>query len=1287
MVRFNLATGSFSKDDGDISVESQLTNFQPYSRASTASITTDISIFNAQGDMQIQVEELTVSSLAPTKAEDDYELYLHTVLDLDPEFEIITTSPFSSTEPDRDLVESCERVARHFADQIRHTATLDTPPVSPMVTNLPDQEVSGGPILSPAPWEKGSEMGRFIQTSPYFSTLNFLCSVGKINPGALPNILSSAIQEAQQLMVFQKHLGRIVQQIVHRYPRMNILGLTDPNFTFTEHILQGLQDAYQSYTIGSGAEESLHNRLPSLQGNKKISFDYVNLNPGDEYGAVRRDLYDLVILSVSVCGNDTFSRVSALKTVRKLVKSGAFVILINTPRTPLERQSEVLLTPESTPQSPVTPSDWPYWLSSSAECGFISRSQNSDQQHPLGFSLSIRQADSSHMKDTFSPRACWWASEIVTENLLLIGGQTESVNKLSHELKILLTPNCKKISDVKSPSEIAPDVAASCTAIIILTDLEAPVCASMTESQLESLKTLVRPGMAILWVTSHARVDPEKAASFGLTRTLKAEMPSLMLQVLDLDEQEGSSTKVANDLCLLCHFAQYAQRDDSSTLLWSHEPEIHILNGKRWIPRVLPYKPAIERLNAYRRPVSTTVNTMETCIMLKPSQISDGAITYRAQNLGDAKSKYFEIDQVRLMYVECSSSYPVSIGHSKGMYVCIGRIAGQPGLLTAALSSEPASIVHVHHRLTHHLSTPNLDSSNFAFMLSQVLSAFELVGMACKENLVLVDPDQTFLRCVRILISDAFKEKKINLRVWSSDEKSCQDSLVLLIHPWSTLREVRSHLPDNCVVHDFLREGSQLTKTLGALSNHIQYHRGFGTRPLVDEAPRGDLTPSDNSIAVWNQALELSLHEMAIQPPKKDRSGVMTPSELLEATVHNHSFSIIDWKADRNLQIEVQPILKSQFLSSDRTYVLIGLTRDLGQSLCRLFIDHGARNMVVASRNPDMAPAWATELSSAGARVHISRLDVTILDDVKRFKEEIVSDGLGMPRVGGVVNGAMVLDDRVFAQMDIDTWTRVTRPKTVGSKNLDTVFDSQDLQFFIMTSSFAAIGGHGGQSNYAAANMYMNGLAMDRRRRGLVASVLNIGVIYGLGLLARERQHIYRGLEQEGYPPISERDIHHMFIEAIEAGRPVPGQIADLTTGLARYSVGDPNPLHWHRDQRFCHYTLRGNDDVHGQMIQQDGMQKQSIKDLLKLAQSAEAVSEIFQESLCRRVEIILQLPVNSVNGDSRVTEIGMDSLAAVEIRNWFYKSLEQDVPVLKILGASCISQRKHALVLHASCL
>lgn len=89
-----------------------------------------------------------------------------------------------------------------------------------------------------------------------------------------------------------------------------------------------------------------------------------------------------------------------------------------------------------------------------------------------------------------------------------------------------------------------------------------------------------------------------------------------------------------------------------------------------------------------------------------------------------------------------------------------------------------------------------------------------------------------------------------------------------------------------------------------------------------------------------------------------------------------------------------------------------------------------------------------------GADLHIESCDVTSKSDVACLVQKLQNK---LPPVAGVVNGAMVMHDQPFADMDEETFRKVLRPKVDGSKNLDEVFGDSPLDFFIMTSSTAAV--------------------------------------------------------------------------------------------------------------------------------------------------------------------------------------------------------------------------------------
>lgn len=220
----------------------------------------------------------------------------------------------------------------------------------------------------------------------------------------------------------------------------------------------------------------------------------------------------------------------------------------------------------------------------------------------------------------------------------------------------------------------------------------------------------------------------------------------------------------------------------------------------------------------------------------------------------------------------------------------------------------------------------------------------------------------------------------------------------------------------------------------------------------------------------------------------------------------------------------------------------------------------------------------------------------------------------------------------------------------------------------------------------------MNGVAANRQRRGVAGSVLNIGVIYGLGFLHREKDELYAGLEREGYPPISERDLHHMFLEAIALGRPKPavthrpGDFVDLTTGLNRFNFNQAvdNELHWHRDPRFSHFTVDDKDEDVSNEKQTGNTENSSTKQLTNLIGdqfvTAEAIGQQLVVAFSQRLATLLHLGDGSngsthIRSDSSLMELGVDSLVAVEARTWLWRTTGRDVPVMRILGAASINR------------
>lgn len=67
--------------------------------------------------------------------------------------------------------------------------------------------------------------------------------------------------------------------------------------------------------------------------------------------------------------------------------------------------------------------------------------------------------------------------------------------------------------------------------------------------------------------------------------------------------------------------------------------------------------------------------------------------------------------------------------------------------------------------------------------------------------------------------------------------------------------------------------------------------------------------------------------------------------------------------------MQVETVESKVKFRGDRSYVLFGLTSDLAQSICDWMAAHGARNIVLTSRNPKVEGAWVEGLQKRGLRL------------------------------------------------------------------------------------------------------------------------------------------------------------------------------------------------------------------------------------------------------------------------------------------------------------------------------
>ncbi|MFF2851895.1 type I polyketide synthase [Streptomyces sp. NPDC058001] len=176
------------------------------------------------------------------------------------------------------------------------------------------------------------------------------------------------------------------------------------------------------------------------------------------------------------------------------------------------------------------------------------------------------------------------------------------------------------------------------------------------------------------------------------------------------------------------------------------------------------------------------------------------------------------------------------------------------------------------------------------------------------------------------------------------------------------------------------------------------------------------------------------------------------------------------------------------------TVLVIGGTGALGGHLAHRLADHGAEHLVLTGRRGTAAPGAGelrAELEAKGVRVTIAACDATDRAALGDLVHRLRADG---PPVRAVLHTAVVADVGPLTETTVDRYAQAVRAKVVGGRNLDELFDTDELDAFVLFSSIAGVWGSGTEGPYAAANAYLDALAERRRAAGLPATSVAWGI-------------------------------------------------------------------------------------------------------------------------------------------------------------------------------------------------
>lgn len=1297
-IRVNMASCSHSKTRQS----SELVADCRVAKASASEVSGDIDVYCAEdGFPEIQIQGFVLSSLEAPAQTNDRCLFARTVWakEMSPGnsigFEHADTD-LAALEYHRKLYQTCERTAyfylRMLCDEIPETEipSLDWHFQCLMRWArehvLPATEAGSYPGIS-ASWRNDTSDSVTELASCEYDGQVDLQLLHKLGP-KFPSIVRGSVSALQLLMeddmlskLYEQgfgfpeanaRIGAVMGQISHRYPKLRVLEIGSGTGGATSMALRHLGPNLQEYLftdMSPGFFEEAQEKFADFSF--MMTYAVLDIEKAPTEQGFEPQSFDLIIASNVLHATKFLSR--TLNHCRELLRPGGFLVLLELTgpglRIPFlfSGLSGWWLGHEDgrTHGPTIMEARWDSVLRESNFSGVDHVLRDFQDDSIYSYSVMVSQALDGRINLLREPLEHPWpvhASPARIQELIIIGGGSLSTSKLTRKVKEVLRPYSETVVILNHLEEVSKRRLQLGCAVICLTDLDQPVFKGMTQQRLEAIQLLCKTSKYFLWATRGCRAsEPTANMMVGLGRTIAREMSHLRLKFVDFDRVENYQVieKKISELFLEMALLDLPGFDQ---VLWSQETELRIQSGHTYIPRVVPDEDLNARFNATRREVSRNVLPNSKPVRVKNT--SAGAILedMTAENAGCTGGT------VEVHVRSSSLLHFSSPDHDVSFYLSVGNIK-ETGQSVLAISEQNASRVHV--QQDHIIELPLDSPNNSARMLQGALSV-----VICEGMLAGVDRSiwiHNANNAVFDLVTQLAEAKGIET-FFSTNDKASELALAgksTYIHPNIAQHGLKKLAP-SCVerfVHWEAASGAGGFDDLvtSCLGRHVDVRKSLANSDLTQPLAL-PYTPCDLVEILTSFALDPN----PVQSLKELGHGlVINAGAVHEAIpVASSPTDVLDWADVESVPVRVQPTSERIRFAPEKTYFFIGLTGDVGLSLCEWMAEHGATHFALASRNPKVDPRIIRHLEQKGVTVRVFQLDVADRENLKQVHREIVST---MPPISGVASGALVLRDAPFESMCLEDFEVVFGPRIRGSQNLDDLFFSTPLDFFILLSSLAGIVGNPGQSNYNASNMFMSALAAQRRKRGLAASVLDIGMLVGFGNIHNDgpqgpKLGVEAQFRREGFMSISEPDFHVMFAEAVDSGRPQSGLDHEIVTGLGDYVDTD-----WRRSPRFSHYNTEDTRRDHNQ-DHMNTQRSRSIHDLLAEAEDAQRALAILEDSVATKLGLLLGSSSADFDRDVALTTLGLDSLVAVEVRSWLIKTLEVDVPVLKILGGASLS-------------
>ncbi|GFF78602.1 nonribosomal peptide synthetase 14 [Aspergillus lentulus] len=1205
----------------------------------------DVSLYDADGNAMLQIEGLVMKSVPRSDTSSDRNLFSHVVWESDP-FGYSGISSYHTPKEEMVWRSAADRIALyHFRRALDDLHPLES------AGFMPHHQLLYREIRRIAADDNGSEYYVANADRAQMSEENILAMIDKFagfvdlqsfhSLGmALPAILRGEVdpldtlngadtfehlcQAPGMLSLPIKDLCSIVKRIVHKHPHMNILQLDSGTAVITQQILQALDDRYTSYCLSSSTSVLLNEMVAkfSTQHHSLCSkvIDFTARDVG-KYGGEK---YDVVIAANAL--NATDASTSLFEGCRSMLKPGGYLVFVRlTGRMPASLLYTCGLLPQWWQGYDHDAQTWSDM--STVRCDAQLRSKGFSgidhifhgSMHPDGDGLSVvvTQAVNDMVMMLREPMNST-ALVPLTETVVFLGGKTLLVARLLQGIQRILAASGTATTIVEDIDHLDLNCLTKKHSIVSLLELDEPFFSrGVFHERLLKFKALVAGSKHVLWLTTGNVAN----ISVGIGRAMRSQQgEEISLQFLELSAVANVSPSAIVEVFLRLTQSFVPALTDGQ-LLWTNEPELHWDGCTLRIPRLVWDHRRNKRYNSRQREVRPKARLPRTSVLPSTEMSADSVVV-----------------QVKYSFPVCTDAYLWLGTPVDGK----GNIIGISGHISPVIQARPE---HVH---------SIVDNDDLSPEVLRATAGFTLANLFLKSMcgpILLYEPDE--------LISAAIEQARGPQQTvyFITSKRSDSTKGWIAVHPHASRRMVARVLPSDVSVFVDLSSSDDHVVTIlrEIYSQHrIQvadlYHRAFLANPrqLVAESYSQACTSLSTLPRVpleVTSSAEISLNSPSATDPK-----------------------VVDWTSPPPIVSHGEVGGATSLFSSTGTYWMIDMATPLGLSILKWMARNGARTFVLASRNPRVHDAWLEDMSRLDATVKLLKMDASnrksIFSAFTQMKESL-------PPIVGVCYAPLALSDQGFEYTVEDEGGLVASTMINAATYLDELFPARTLDFFVILTSLASFIGTPKQVAYHASALFMTGLIQRRRLRGLVGSVLALGMVVDAGYFAKQGKEVIQRMMHHGYAPLSESDLHHAFGEVVAAGATEAEGDAEIFFGLQMKNsqIDQSGESACVSNHLLSHFISNGSRISEGQYDEQADSLSPFIPDeQLKLLEPRQHAHDGLIARLLDKVKSLLRLTDQILDVHTPLLDLGCDSLLAVDIQVWVAKEFAIDITPMDVL-------------------